>query len=315
MENNYQFHKPVLLGEVLDGLAIKDSEVYVDCTFGAGGYSSAILGKANCKLYAFDRDSTVLKFAGPLNLKFGDRFCFINDNFSAIKTRLNALGIELVDGIVLDLGVSSMQLDEEDRGFSFNSNARLDMRMDRTKGVSAFEVVNYKSEKDLAVIIRDFGEESKSRQIARKIVQERQKKEIETAIELASIVRSVFGGFRPGKIDQATKTFQAIRIFVNDELGELRRVLDESLSLLKSGGRLVVVSFHSLEDSYVKHFFRKNSGYDDRNISRYDPKILLNQNKKYPLVINQNKAIKPSDKEIESNVRSRSARLRVAIKN
>jgi len=299
----------------MENLQVKDNETYVDCTFGAGGYSGAILKKANCNLYAFDRDESVKKFADGFAEKFPNHFHFINEKFSNLKNSLKERNIEKVDGVVLDLGVSSMQLDQEDRGFSFNSNAKLDMRMDRSKGISAFEVVNYESEKELARIIRDFGEENKSRLIAKKIVEKREEKEIVTALELAQIVRGVYGKYNPKKIDPATKTFQAIRIFVNDELGELRLVLDDVLDVLKSGGRLLVVSFHSLEDSYVKRFFRENSGYNDRSTSRYDPVNLLNENKKYRLSVPVNKAIMPSETEIENNIRSRSSRLRVAIRN
>lgn len=312
---NYNFHKPVLLDEVLENLQVKDNEIYVDCTFGAGGYSGAILNVANCELYAFDRDENVTKFSDKLSEKFPNNFHFINEKFSNLKNSLENYNINKVDGVVLDLGVSSMQLDEEERGFSFNSPARLDMRMDRTKGISAFEVVNYESEKELSRIIKEFGEENKNRLIAKKIVEKRQEKEIVTAVELAQIVRGVYGKYNPKKIDPATKTFQAIRIFVNDELGELKLVLNDVLDVLKSGGRLLVVSFHSLEDSYVKRFFRDNSGYNDRSVSRYDPSNLLNQNKKYSLFVPINKAIQPSEVEVKNNIRSRSARLRVAIRN
>lgn len=299
----------------MENLQVKDKEIYVDGTFGAGGYSTAILSKANCNLYAFDRDHNVLGFVDSLKAKFPKNFHFINDQFSNMKSRLNKLDINEVDGIVLDLGVSSMQLDEEERGFSFNSNAKLDMRMDQNKEISAFEVVNYKSEKELSNIIRDFGEEKKHRHIAKKIISKREEKEITTALELAEIVRGVYGNYNKKKIDPATKTFQAIRIFVNDELGELKLVLTSALSLLKKGGRLLVVSFHSLEDAYVKRFFRQNSGYNDRSISRYDPRNLLNEDQEYQLSLPINKAIKPSKLEIEENVRSRSSRLRIAIKN
>lgn len=313
---NYDFHKPVLLKEVIQNLQIKDNETYVDCTFGAGGYSYAILKEKNCNLYSFDRDESVKKFADKLKEQFPEKFHFINDKFSNIEESLNNLGIEKVDGIVLDLGVSSMQLDEEDRGFSFNSTAKLDMRMDRTKGISAFEVVNSKSEQELAKIILEFGEERKSRQIAKKIVEKREEKEIFTALELAQIIRDIYGRYNPKKIDPATKTFQAIRIFVNDELGELKTALNSTLKLLKKGGRLLVVSFHSLEDSFVKRFFRDNSGYNERNISRYDPKSLNNdENKIYNLSLPVNKAIKPSDEELAQNIRARSSRMRIAIKN
>lgn len=299
----------------MENLQVKDEETYVDCTFGAGGYSTAILKAADCNLYSFDRDESVKKFADNLTKNFPNRFHFINEKFSNLKNSLKDLNISQIDGLVLDLGVSSMQLDEDERGFSFNSSARMDMRMDRSKGISAFEVVNYESEKELSRIIKEFGEENKNRLIAKKIIEKRKEKEIVTALELAQIVRGVYGKYNPKKIDPATKTFQAIRIFVNDELGELRIALNEALDVLKSGGRLLVVSFHSLEDSYVKKFFRENCGYNDRSVSRYDPSNLLNENKKYRLSLPVNKAIKPTDAEIENNVRSRSARLRVAIRN
>jgi 16S rRNA (cytosine1402-N4)-methyltransferase len=315
LENNYNFHKPVLLKEVIENLQIKDEEIYVDGTFGAGGYSSAILKAANCDLYSFDRDDNVLKFVNNLQKEFPKRFHFIHDKFSQMQERLEDLKVDKVDGIVLDLGVSSMQLDEEERGFSFNSSARLDMRMDRSREVSAFEIVNYKSEKELSQIIWDFGEERKHRQIAKKIIAKREDGEITTAVELADIIRGVYGKYNPKKIDPATKTFQAIRIFVNDELGELRMVLKSALNILKKGGRLIVVSFHSLEDAYVKRFFRANSGYDERSISRYDMRNLSNEQKEYSLSVPKNKAIKPSLGEIEENIRSRSSRLRVAIKS
>jgi len=317
--NNYNFHnnfhKPVLLDEVIKNLQIQEGEIYVDGTFGAGGYSAAILNSKNCTLYSFDRDSNVIKFADNLKEKYQNRFRFINDKFSNMKQSLNDLGVDKVDGIVLDIGVSSMQLDENQRGFSFNSSAKLDMRMDNNSGISAFDVVNQKSELELSKIIKDLGEEKKHRQIAKKIVLARQEKEITTALDLAQIVRDIYGKYNPKKIDPATKTFQAIRIFVNDELGELEKVLDQSLELLKKGGRLLVVSFHSLEDSYVKKFMRKNSGYDDRNISRYDPANLLEKNNQYQFSLPILKAIKPSKSEIEDNSRARSSRLRIAIKN
>ncbi len=313
--DNHNFHKSVLLDEVLTNLNVRDNEIYVDGTFGAGGYSGAILNKANCTIYAFDRDLTVKRFADNLKEKFSDRFHFIHDQFSNMKDNLMRLGVKEVDGVILDLGVSSMQLDEENRGFSFNSKARLDMRMDDSTGISAFEVVNYKTEKELSDIIRDFGEDRKHRKIAKAIIDNREKKEITTAIELADIIRGVYGNYNPKKIDPATKTFQAIRIFINDELGELKQALIGALELLKKGGRLLIVSFHSLEDSYVKKFFRDNSGYNDRNISRYTPQDLSKNNENYKLSLPFSKAIKPSKEEIENNIRSRSSRLRIAIRS
>jgi 16S rRNA (cytosine1402-N4)-methyltransferase len=316
MVNISNLHKPVLLKEVLENLHVKDGGVYVDATFGRGGYSRAILNKSDCQLYAFDRDPNVIDFAKDLKQEFGDNFYFISDKFSNMQARLEEIGVAEIDGIVLDLGVSSMQLDNEDRGFSFNSSARLDMRMNNSQGISAFEVVNYKSESELSNIIKNFGEEKKHRQIARNIVLTRAKNEITTALELSKIIQDVYKGQKIGKINPATKTFQAIRIFVNNELEELKKVLNISLNLLKKGGRLLVVSFHSLEDSCVKSFFRKYSGYKEKNISRYDLRNLSNQEpQKYPLSIAFSKAIKPSEEEIKDNIRSRSSRLRVAIKN
>lgn len=313
--DNYQFHQPVLLKEMLENLDPKNGETYIDGTFGAGGYTSAILASANCKVYAFDRDRSVKRFVDPVREKFGNRFVFIQSRFADMAEKMAELGINKVDGIVLDLGVSSMQLDEEERGFSFNSSHRLDMRMDTTSGASAYEVVNQMKEEELAEIIKEFGEENRAKIIAKKIVNSRQKKPIETASELAEIVRGVYGHKKTGKIDPATKTFQAIRIFVNDELGELRKVLECAKTLLSKGGRLVVVSFHSLEDSYVKSFLRAESGYN-RNLSRYNPLIFLEEQKKEQseFILKHSGAVKPSDEEIENNPRSRSARLRAAIK-
>ena len=311
----YEFHKPVLLKEMLENLSPKNGEIYIDGTFGAGGYSAAILESANCKIYAFDRDETVNKFAEPLKKRFPDNFIFVNSPFSQMREKMAELGIAKVDGIVLDLGVSSMQLDCAERGFSFNSDHKLDMRMDIKQGISAFEIVNQMSEVELKEIIKNFGEENRSTQIAKKIVLARQKKEITTALELPNIVRSAYGHKKTGKIDPATKTFQAIRIVVNDELQELRTALTSAKTLLNKNGRLVVVSFHSLEDSYVKSFLRAESGYN-RNLSRYNPLLFLEEQKKEAseFILKHGSAIKPSEEELENNIRSRSARLRAAIK-
>ncbi len=308
--NNYQSHKPVLLKEVLEALKPKNGEVFIDGTFGAGGYSKAILQAADVKVIGFDRDENVKKFAQDLGEEFGDRFQFIHSPFSMMEEQVS----EKVDGIVLDLGVSSMQLDEEERGFSFSSSARLDMRMDSSSGISAFEVVNSFEEAELSKIIGDFGEERNHRRIAKRIVEARKKKEIVTGLELAEIVKKVYG-FQVGKIHPATKTFQAIRIFVNDELGELKKALGAAQNMLRSGGRLAVVSFHSLEDSLVKSFVRQESGYNDRVFSRYEPpSVLVDQVKVHNFSLPKGSVIKPSDEELRENIRSRSARLRVAIK-
>ena len=306
-----QLHNPVMLKEVLENLAIRDGEIYVDGTFGAGGYSSAILQQADCKLFAFDRDISVEKFAKKIKEKFGEKFIFNNNKFSQIFEVLNEIGVNQIDGLVLDIGVSSMQLDERDRGFSFDSNEKLDMRMDRNQSLSAFEVVNHESEENLARIIKEFGEEVKAKNIAKKIVSLRQNNPIKNCSDLAKIVRSFYYGYH--KIDPATKTFQALRIFVNQELEELKLVLEASIKLLKKGGRLVVVSFHSLEDKIVKDFLKEQAGLN-LSYSRYQPECSLPKNQKNNFKIITKSALCPSKEEVDLNPRARSAKMRVAIR-
>jgi 16S rRNA (cytosine1402-N4)-methyltransferase len=306
---NQNLHKPVLLKEVLQYLEPKDGESYVDATFGAGGYSEAILACSKNKLYSFDRDPEARQFADKLSEKFGERFEFVESNFGAMSAELAQREVASVDGIVFDLGVSSMQLDNAERGFSFSKDAKLDMRMSKA-GLSAYDVVNETEEDELANIIYKYGDERKSRQIARKIVREREKEKITSTLKLASIVNSVVGYSKKGKIDGATKTFQAIRIHVNDELGELKQGLNQAAELLKPGGKMVVVSFHSLEDRMVKEFFRTRSGAVNPT-SRYLPE---SKNTQEIFTLLKNGAVKPSDEEIENNPRARSARLRVVVK-
>lgn len=308
--SNTDFHKPVLLDEMLDAMSPRDGEVYVDCTFGAGGYSAAILQKANCKLYAIDRDELAKDFAKNLKDKFQDRFEFIPGKFSKIKELLEEKGIKQVDGIVLDIGVSSMQLDDHERGFSFDSEAKLDMRMDKAQKLSAYEIVNEFDEAKLEMIIREYGEEKKAKRIASKIVKTRKMAPITSCLDLARIVRSLYFGYF--KTDPATRTFQAIRIFVNQELEELKQALSASISLLKKGGKLVVVTFHSLEDKIVKNFFKKESG-TDKSYSRYEPAI-KDENQEINLYLKKNSAISPTNEEVGTNPRSRSAKLRFAIR-
>jgi len=310
MINNQNLHKSVLLNEVLESLAPKDGEIYLDATFGAGGYSNAILQKANCKLYAIDRDALALKLSQDFSKKFPDRFKFLPGEFSKCKELLEEQGVSEIDGMVLDIGVSSMQLDDLSRGFSFDSDARLDMRMDENLKVSAYEVVNEFDESLLATIIREYGEEKKAKKIARKIIAARKKAPVTSCRDLADIVRSIYFGYF--KIDPATRTFQAIRIFVNKELEELKKALRASVSLLKKGGRLVVVSFHSLEDKIVKDFLREESGAK-KTYSRYQP-VENNIEENVNFYLTKNSAILPSKDEINANPRSRSARLRFAYK-
>ncbi len=308
--NNLNYHNPVMLAEVLKNLAPKDGEIYLDCTFGAGGYSSAILQAANCKVYAIDRDELAQKFAANLSEKFAKNFTFCAGSFSQCEEILLQNGVSQIDGMVLDIGVSSMQLDDKERGFSFDSQSRLDMRMNQSQEISAFEVVNNFSENELARIIKDFGEEPKAKQIAKKIISSRAVKPINSCFELAEIVRFFYRGYF--RNDPATKTFQAIRIFVNQELEELKLALNAAKKILRKNGRLVVVSFHSLEDSIVKNFLKKEAGLD-RSFSRYQPNFEQEEISKNFHIISKS-AISPSAEEIASNVRSRSAKMRVAIK-
>ncbi len=303
-------HKPVLLNEVLQYLEPKDGEVYVDATFGAGGYSKEILDSCNCKLYAVDRDKNAVKIAGKFKEKYGDKFQFLRGNFSEIESLLVNYGVENIDGIVFDLGVSSMQFDEKERGFSFDSDARLDMRMDQDCELSAFEVVNELEELELLKIIKEFGEERRAKLIAKKIVKNREGKTITSCRELADIVRSCYGsGYF--KIDPATRTFQAIRIYVNKELEEISQSLKSAKKLLKKDARLIVVSFHSLEDVIVKNFLKKEACLD-RSFSRYEPIVKDDRQASFKIV--NKSAIKPTQEEVKQNYRSRSSKMRVAIK-
>lgn len=297
-------HISVMLNEVLNYLKPKNGDVILDGTFGAGGYTRAILESCNCKVIGTDRDETVLKFVDGVKNDFKDRFEFYNVKFSEIK---NVVEENSLDAIVLDLGVSSMQLDNGNRGFSFNKEAPLTMTMGRNN-ITAYDVVNDYDEKNIADIIYNFGEEVKSRAIAKKIIEYRKNKAIETTTELADIVRSCFPN-KYTKIDFATKTFQAIRIFVNDELKELETILNDSVKLLKSGGRLVVVSFHSLEDRIVKDFLNDNGDCKLLKVNKYkevQKETLFKVLTKKPVIV--------SSVEVDKNRRARSAKLRGAVR-
>lgn len=305
----YTDHYPVLLNEVLDALAIKDSGEYLDCTFGAGGYSAAILSLANCKLTAIDQDPNVEKFVANIKKEHDGRFEFLQANFAEASLKLSG---RKFDGIVLDLGVSSMQLDQRERGFSFQESGALDMRMS-CNGESAADFINGASEEEIADVLYRYGDEKESRRIAKSIVSAREKQEITTTIQLAEIIRAA-KRMKKSKIDLATKSFQAIRIHVNKELVALEIFLDNVKDLLKIGGRLVVVSFHSLEDSIVKLFFKENSA---KHISRSKyadkySKIAVEKQKGKWLELVTKKPIVPTEKEVRDNIRSRSAKMRVA---
>ncbi len=301
--NSAQRHIPVMLEEVLRYLQPRNGETYVDATFGNGGYSRALLDSADCRVIAIDRDPTVQSRAEEFKKIYGDRFDFVAGRFGNLENLID----ESVDGFVFDIGVSSMQLDDAERGFSFSKPAPLDMRMS-CSGLTAAELVNTLPEKELADLIYAWGEERKSRQIASAITAFRQVKPIETTTELAGIIRGVvhktFGG-----IDPATRTFQALRIAVNQELTELSLGLEAAAKKLRSGGRIVVVDFHSLEDRIVKNFFNELAG-KQAGVSRYQPPRLSQM----PVLFEAHKAVMPSAKECAANPRARSAKLRWALK-
>ncbi len=296
-------HYPVMLNEVLAALSPVDGGVYVDGTFGAGGYSKALLDAADCTVVAIDRDPDAQKRAEAMN---EPRLIFLRGCFGDVERLLREAGIEKVDGFVLDLGVSSFQLDQSERGFSFRFDAPLDMRMDPENGQSAADLLATTEETGLADLIYKYGEERKSRRIAHKIIETRREAPISTTGQLADIVRSCVPKSKD-RIDPATRTFQALRIAVNDELGELERALSSVENILKPGGNMVVVSFHSLEDGLVKRFFREKSGGE--GVSRYAP---VAEAPTPIFELQSRKAVKPTPEETAENARSRSARLRAA---
>ena len=298
-------HIPVMLSEMLHALSPRDGGIYVDGTFGAGGYSRAILTAARCKVFALDRDPDTRAFAEALEAEFPGRFVWIVGNFSDMCRLLAAHGVQGVDGVVLDLGVSSMQLDRPERGFSFQKDGPLDMRMGKT-GLSAAEFLSAADERAIADVIYAYGEEHASRRIARAIVQARAEAPIETTLRLARIVEQAVG--RTGKTHPATRTFQALRIHINDEMGEVERGLEQAQALLSPGGRLVVVTFHSLEDRMVKRFTHSRCGKFG-GASRHVPETASSAPAPIFFLPRPEKT-KVSAAEAEANPRARSATLR-----
>jgi len=297
-------HVPVLVDEVTAALAIQGGETVVDGTFGAGGYTRAMLGVGAGRVIGFDRDPDAIE--DGRSLVPDSRLTLINERFSHMDRALAERGIEQVDAIALDIGVSSMQLDRADRGFSFSADGPLDMRMSKS-GLTAAEYLNAADEAEIARILKDYGEEPRARAIARAIVAARP---VERTAELAAIVRRA-AGFRPGqKSDPATRTFQAIRIHLNAELDELEDGLAAAERALRPGGRLAVVTFHSLEDRIVKRFFRERSGGTPAG-SRHRPALV---DPKEPTFERVAKPVSPAERELAANPRSRSARLRSAIR-
>ncbi|MBC7768274.1 MAG: 16S rRNA (cytosine(1402)-N(4))-methyltransferase RsmH [Phycisphaerales bacterium] len=297
-------HAPVLLAEAMDSLALRDGGVFVDATFGGGGYSREMLARADCRVIAFDRDPDAIARGAELTQSAKGKFTLHQGRFGDLSLD------EPVDGVVFDLGVSSFQLDEAERGFSFQADADLDMRMEK-EGPSAADAVNGLSEVALADLIYRYGEDDESRRIARAIVQARAAAPITRTLAFAKLVEDSVGGRRGARTHPATKTFQALRLLVNDELGELARGLSAAERALKPGGRLVVVSFHSLEDRMVKLFLTARADAQGRG-SRYAPDLPPERAPSFAL--ERKRATAPSDEETARNPRARSASLRWAVR-
>jgi 16S rRNA (cytosine1402-N4)-methyltransferase len=305
--SDMQGHVPVMLPEVMEMLHPRDGGIYLDGTFGGGSYAAAILAEAACTLWAIDRDPAAIARGALLVARHHGRLHLIEGRFGDLMSHLANRGVKALDGVVLDLGVSSFQLDEPDRGFSFRADGPLDMRMGRD-GPTAADLVNTMSERDLADTLFQLGEERLSRRVARAIVAARAEAPIETTSQLAAIIRRVVPPDRSG-IDPATRSFQALRIRVNDELGEIERALAQAASLLSPGGRLVVVAFHSLEDRLVKRFMVEAAGRAPTP-SRHDPASLLGPPNPPGFRLLTPRALRPGEAELAANPRARSARLR-----
>ena len=298
-------HVPVLLEEVVDALAPAPGETHVDGTFGAGGYSKAILEKGAARVFAFDRDPEAIQYGEALAATCGGRLTLVPERFSRMRQALRSRGVEAVDGVTLDIGVSSMQLDRAERGFSFQADGPLDMRMGR-EGQSAADFLNQADEAEIADVIFHYGDEPKSRRIARAIVKARP---IERTGQLAEIVRRAVGHKPGAKKDPATRTFQAVRIHVNEELAELEGGLAAAEEVLAPGGRLAVVTFHSLEDRIVKQFLKARSGALPAGSRHLPARAQAGPAPTFDAVA---KPVRAGDAETTANPRARSATLRAA---
>ena len=303
-------HRSVLLEETVNGLNIKPDGIYVDGTLGGGGHAFEVCTRLNDKgsIVGIDQDEAAIEAAGIRLKDFGDKVTIVRSNYCEMKSRLHELGIDKVDGIVLDLGVSSYQLDTPERGFSYREDAPLDMRMDRRQKMTARDIVNDYSEMDLYRVIRDYGEDKFAKNIARHIVAEREKRSIETTGELTEIIRHAIPmKYQKKSGHPAKRTFQAIRIELNRELDVLRESLDDMIEILNPGGRLCIITFHSLEDRIVKSAFRKNE--NPCTCPSHFPVCLCGNVSKGRIITK--KPILPSEEEMESNSRSKSAKLRI----
>ena len=301
-------HISVLLEESISSLNLKENSIIVDCTLGYGGHSSYILDRIKKGyLFAFDQDSEAIRHSTDRLSKVGTNFTIIKSNFVNMKEELEKLGVERVDGVLFDLGVSSPQLDDASRGFSFHEDAKLDMRMDREQKLTAYDVVNNYSKEELSRIFLKYGEDKFSNNIAKKIVEYRSNKPIETTLELVEVIKTAVPmKFRIDK-HPARQIFQAIRIEVNHELDVIEPALNQAMELLNVGGRIAVITFHSLEDRLVKNIFREKCKIDEK--LKGLPNIPEEYLPDFKLV--ENKAIVPSEEELEKNPRARSSKLRV----
>ncbi|MCI5497599.1 MAG: 16S rRNA (cytosine(1402)-N(4))-methyltransferase RsmH [Firmicutes bacterium] len=308
--NNFK-HTPVLLNECLSALNIKPDGIYVDGTLGGGGHSGEILKRLTTgRLIAFDKDDDALASTSQKLSKFGDKITYVKDDFKNMAEKVKSMGIEGVDGILLDLGVSSYQLDNAERGFSYRFDSRLDMRMDKTASLDAYDVVNTYSKEDLIRILYNYGEESFAKAIVNKIIEARNEKAIETTGELTRLIENAIPKKFWGRGSVAKKTFQAIRIEVNHELEGLDKAINQMIDLLSPSGRLAIITFHSLEDRIVKNVFKERSTncICDKSI----PFCVCNH--KADVILVNKKPIEAGKEELEKNSRSSSAKLRVIQK-
>lgn len=302
-------HIPVMLDECLEGLAIHPEGIYVDGTLGNGGHAAAMLERltGGGRLIGFDRDADAIeRVSERFKEEVGRRVTLIHDNYANMTAQLDQLGVDKIDGLLLDLGVSSFQLDDAERGFSFQTDAPIDMRMDQTRGQTAAELVNTADEQELADLIYQYGEDRASRRIARAIVEARGKIQIDTTRQLADIVERAKGGRKGRRIHPATQTFQALRMAVNDELAGIEQVLQQMVGRMVEGGRMVVLTFHSLEDRLVKQFFNRHV---PREESLHQGGVRTYYEEP-PVKWISKKPLKAGEEEQRINPRSRSAKLR-----
>ncbi len=303
------YHKPVLYNEVIENMIKPEYTIYLDCTLGGGGHSEGILKNSSGTLIAIDQDDEAINFASERLKDYSDRLKIFRNNFKNMDSVVYMAGYEKVDAILMDIGVSSKQLDDPNRGFSYKYEAKLDMRMDKNTSISAYEVVNKFSEKEIADIIFKYGQEPNARKIAKYICRARENSDIETTTDLAQIVIRAIG--KSMKKHPAKRTFQALRIYVNNELDVLELALDKAVKLLNSGGRLLVITFHSLEDKIVKEKFRY---YENPCTCPKDLPICICQKKPLGKIVNK-KAIVAKKNELDENNRSHSAQLRIFERN